>query len=172
MKPGRPLRIAWRRGDSARMLWRRFRAEREPLARLRLQFLWRVRCGESIAAAATQVGVTDRAGRAWIRTYRTGGVAALGRPRAHRGGSGSKLTPAQWDLLRTHLATGTCRTAQQVVTWLQTTFGVTYARKSLYKALHRRRVRLKVPRPRHEKSDRAAQDAWKKGGLPLPSRPR
>ena len=146
------------------MLRHIFRSERDPFVRQRLQFLWRVRVGDSLTAASEQVGVSDRTGRRWIQVYRQSGLSGLGRPRIHGGGSGSKLTPEQWKAVRAHLITGNCRTTLQVAVWIRETFGVQYQRESLYKALQRHRIRLKVPRPRSDKANRALQDAWKKGG--------
>ncbi len=134
------------------MLRHLFLAERDPFIRQRLQFLWRVRVGDSLTTAAEQVGVSDRTGRRWIQTYRRSGLSGLGRPRIHGGGSGSKLTTEQWEAVRTHLITGNCRTALQVMRWMRETFGVQYKRDSLYKALQRHRIRLKVPRPRSDKT--------------------
>ncbi len=148
------------------MLRHLFRAERNPFVRQRLQFLWRVRMGESLTAASEQVGVSDRTGRRWIQTYRRSGLSGLARPRIHRGGLGSKLAPEQWEAVRAHLITGNCRTALQVAIWIRKTFGADYKRQSLYEALQRHRIRLKVPRPRSDKANPALQDAWKKGGSP------
>jgi transposase len=151
------------------MLKRCFRAERDPVVRLRLQFLWRVRLGDSLAAAAALVGVSDRAGRAWIRRYRQGGLEALRRKQTRRHRFASKLTEEQWEQLRAHLQKGTCRTAAQIAVWIEENFGVRYHRNSLYVALARRRIRLKVPRPRSNKAALAAQAAWKKGCSPSSS---
>jgi transposase len=162
--PGRPLRIRWRPDDTAPMLRLRYLREKDPLVRTRLQLLWRVRRGDRLKEAAEHVGVSERAAQKWIAQYRTAGLRPINAPRRHGGGRTSPLSDAQWDQLRERLRGGTTRTAAQLVAWVRTAFGVSYRPDSLRYALHRHRIRLKVPRPRHIKSDPDAQEAWKKGG--------
>ena len=47
--------------------------------------------------------------------------------------------------------------------WIEEQFGVAYTVGSLYTLLPRLGIRLKTPRPRHEKTDAQAQATWKRG---------
>jgi transposase len=76
---------------------------------------------------------------------------------------------SQWEAVRAHLRAGTTRTIDPPRKWMQREFGVVWSYDGLRKALRRERIRLKVPRPRHEKTDRAVQAAWKTG-VPLHGR--
>jgi len=166
---GRPLRITWQDGDDARTLWQRYRAAQDPTVRVRLHLLWRVRAGDTVTAAASTVGVSLRAAKQWLARYRQAGLAPLcttGRGPGRR--FPSKLTPAQWAQVRDRTRQGTSRTVRQVAAWIEATLGVKYRETGLRRALHRQRLRLKVPRPRSNKADPARQQAWKKGGLPRP----
>ena len=62
-------------------------------------------------------------------------------------------------------AQGVFGSAQAVRDWIEERFGVVYTRDSMYTLLPRLGIRLKVPRPRHAKTDPQAQATWKKGGL-------
>jgi transposase len=164
---GRPLRIQWQDGHEARTLWQRYRAERDPTVRVRLHLLWRVRTGDTVTAAAVAVGVSLRAATQWLARYRAAGLAPLcttGRGPGRR--FPSKLTPAQWEQVRAQTRQATTRTVRQAVAWIAATWGVRYRETGLRRALHRHRLRLKVPRPRSNKADPARQAAWKRGGSP------
>ena len=166
---GRPLRITWHDEDDAQTLWQKYRAARDPTVRVRLHLLWRVRAGDTVKAAATAVGVSRRAAGQWLARYRQAGLAPLcttGRGPGRR--FVSKLTPAQWADVHDHTRQGTTRTVRQAAAWIAATFGVAYRDTGLRRALRRQRLRLKVPRPRSDKADRARQEAWKKGGSPRP----
>lgn len=146
------------------MLRLRYLRARDPRVRTRLHLLWRVRVGDHLKEAAAHVGVSERTAQLWIAQYRATGLRVLAAPRRHAGGRRSPLSADQWEQLRAHLREGTTRTAAQLAQWVQQTFGVRYRPRSLRYAVHRHRIRLKVPRPRHAKSDPDAQTAWKKGG--------
>lgn len=148
------------------MLRLRYLRARDPQVRTRLHVLWRVRAGDRLKEAAAHVGVSERAAQLWVAYYRATGLRRLLAPRRHGGGRRSPLSTAQWEQLRVHLREGTTRTVAQLADWVHKSFGVRYRPKSLRYAVHRHRIRLKVPRPRHAKSDPDAQTAWKKGGSP------
>ena len=125
-----------------------------------LHALWLLRRGEGPTAVAAVVGVSRNSVQQWLRWYRAGGLAEV---RSHRWGSPGKpsfLTPAQ----QAQLVEGVFATAQAVRDWIEEQFGVAYTVGSLYTLLPRLGIRLKTPRPRHEKTDAQAQATWKKGG--------
>lgn len=166
MELGRPLRISWPKHLSVAVLHRLYRREPLPAVRVKLQALWLLRKGLSLGKTAESVGFSERSVRSWIRRMEAGGLRTL---RARRALSGKvfseRLSSKQWEELREHLRKGTTRTVDQVRQWVEKRWGILYSREGLRLALHRHQLRLKVPRPRHEKTDRAVQEAWKKGGL-------
>jgi transposase len=48
--------------------------------------------------------------------------------------------------------------------WVETTWGVRYRTSGMVEVRERLKIHPKVPRPRAEKADVAAQESWKKGG--------
>ena len=161
---GRSLVLEWRAEDTAGALKTQYRRAPEGEVRTRLHALWLLRQGWSVQATAAAVGVHYRTVQRWLADYRTGGVAAVAGRR--RGGRGQprRLTPEQETALVAHAATGALRTAAAVQQWIGEQFGVTYTAGGIYSLLNRLRVHPKVPRPVNPKADRAAQDAWQKGG--------
>ena len=134
---------------------------------MRLHGLWLLREGRSVDETAAAVGVHRRTVDRWVAWYRTGGLAAV---LAHRqGGRGQprKLTPEQEARVRAEVATGRFRTAAEIGAWITTTFGVRFRPGGVSSLLRRLRAAPKVPRPRHEKADPAAQAAWQRGGSPM-----
>jgi len=160
----RKVSINWAPEDTADALHAQYRAEKVAEVRTRLQALWLLRQGQGPTAVAAVVGVSRNSVQQWLRWYRAGGLAEV---RAHRrGGHGtpSYLTPAQQEQLVAEAAQGVFGSAQAVRDWLEERFGVVYTRDSMYTLLPRLGIRLKVPRPRHAKTDSQAQETWKKGG--------
>ena len=168
---GRPLHIDWRPEDTAEALHAAYRAEHDPARKPRLQALWLMRTGHRMVEAAAAVGFTYRAVQKWLDHYRQRGrpgLATVARPPP----PAEHLNDAQWEQVRDHLRKGTTRTLEMLRRWIRAQFHVDWSYSGLRKALHRHRIALKVPRPRHEKTDRAAQQAWKKGGSRANSRKR
>jgi transposase len=157
--------------DSSEALGAAYRAERSAEVRPRLQAVWLIRQGRSLADTAAVVGVHYRTVQTWLRWYRRGGLAEL--RRHHQAGVGrpSWLSAAQQEALVAEAAQGVFFTAQDVQQWLAERFGVHYRRDSLYGLLARLGCRLKVPRPYNPRSSPEDQTAWKKGGSPTPSPP-
>lgn len=169
---GRPLHIDWHPKDTVEALHDAYRAAVDPAIKPRLHALWLLRTGMTMAAVAPLVGYVYRTVQDWVARYRADGRAGLTTTPAPPPPPPSHLTPAQWDEVRQYLRAGTTRTVDQLRQWMARTFDVTWSYEGLRKALHRERIRLKVPRPRHEKTDRAVQAAWKKGGSRTASRRR
>lgn len=165
---GRPLHIAWRPEDTPEALHGAYRAERDPSIKPRLQALWMLRTGHRMVEVAEHVGFCYRAVQKWLGHYRRRGLSALS-TRPAPPPPPQHLTEAQWEQVRAHLRQGTTRTLDQLRRWMLREFAVDWSYSGLRKAMVRQRLALKVPRPRHEKTDRAAQAAWKKGGSPTAS---
>ena len=160
----RKVSIAWAEDDTAEELHRQYRAEQVPEVRTRLHALWLLRQGQGPTAVAEAVGVGRNAVQRWLRWYRAGGLEAVRSRRRGGPGPASFLTQAQEQQVVAEAATGVFATAQAVRDWIEERFGVAYTRGSLYTLLPRLGIRLKVPRPRHPKTDPQAQETWKKGG--------
>lgn len=172
MAGGRPLRLEWQSEDTAAALATAFRREPDKHVALRLQALWRLRCGEGVRSTARTLGVSERAVQWWVRWYRDGGRAAVcGHRYGATPGRHSPLSPTQEAALRTYLNSGAVHTAWDARDWLQGEYGISYTRKGIYSLLRRLGARPKVPRPSNPKRDPAATAAWKKGGSPTRSRP-
>jgi transposase len=114
------------------------------------------------------VGVHRRTVDRWVDWYRTGGRAGVLAQRQGGHGQARKLTDDQEARVRAEVATGRFRSAAEVGAWITGTFGITFRPGGLDGLLRRLGAGPKVPRPRHEKVDPAAQAAWQKGGSPRP----
>lgn len=165
----KPIRVDW--SESAEELYARFRQEPDPRRRQRLQALWLVRGGESVAQAAHVAGVGHRSLERWLSWYRQGGLAAVVRRVPGHGARGqpSWLTPAQQQTLLAETVRGTFHTYGEARDWVEEQFGVTYSYQGMYTVLARLTVRPQVPRPHAAKADPTVQEAWKRGAWPLPS---
>ena len=166
---GRRLRVDWA-ADTAEVLRRAYRAEPDAEVRMRLHGLWLLRSGRSVGAVAATVGVHYRTVQRWVRWYEAGGLATV---RTHRrGGAGPppRLTAEQQQQVAAAVATGRFRSTAQIGAWIGATFGVAYRPGGLWSLLKRLQCAPKVPRPLHAKADLAAQERFKKGGLPPPLR--
>ncbi len=160
----RQIAVVWAAEDTEAALHAQYRAEKVTEVRTRLHALWLLRRGEAPAAVAAAVGVGLRSVHRWLQWYREGGRTEVCGRRKGGVGTPSYLTPAQQEQVVAEAAQGVFATAQAVRDWIEERFGVVYTRDSLYTLLPRLGIRLKVPRPRHAKTDPQAQAAWQKGG--------
>ena len=165
----KPVTVLWT--ETADELYARFSREQNVRRRQRLQALWLVRRGESVAEAARLAGVGQRSVERWLTWYREDGLrAVLNRVPGHGArGQPSRLTPDQQQALVAQTATGTLRTYQDARAWVAQTFGVAYSYNGMFTLLARLGVHPKVPRPQAAKTDPAQQEGWKRGAWPPPS---
>lgn len=114
---------------------------------------------------------SDRWVQKWVYRYRDQGLAGL----AHRPRSGQppKLKPDRQAAFRQRIEAGTqpqdgtCRLAgREIRRILNQEFGAHYTLNGTYRLLHRLGYACLRPRPKHRKSDPAAQEAFKQA-LPL-----
>lgn len=148
------------------------RAERDGKARDRIRVVAMARAGRSTPRIVEALKVPRRTVQRWVGRYNEQDVAGL----RHRKGAGAKprLKADQHGRLRARLdagptpdADGTCAwSGAAIVELLSKEFGVVLKRDAVYKLLHRMRYSWLCPRPRHPKSDAAAQDAFKKTPTP------
>jgi transposase len=169
---GRPFRVAWGAEDTPAALKAAYQGEGAGAIRQRLHGLWLLRSGWTLGAVAAALGVHYRTVQRWVDWYREGGVAAVRSRRMGGHGQPALLSAEAQTAVGDAVATGRFRTAADVGDWIAETYGVRYRPGGLASLLERLRCAPKVPRPVHEKADRAEQDRFKKGGLPRPSRRR
>ena len=117
--------------------------------------------------AGLELGVSGREVRRWVNRFKDGGVAAM-RPNWNRGPV-PRLTAEQIAVLRKRILDGPTK-SDVFSTWrgrfvrdvLRDEFGVSYELTGVYKLLHRMRLSLLMPRPRHPCSSAEEQEAFKK----------
>lgn len=147
-----------------RRLWRR---ETDARRGRRLHAVLLAAEGRTAGDIAPLVGMSMRRVQGWVRRYNEEGVAGL----ARRGGCGRKplLNPEEIARLKARLEApplpedGVCALrAKDVQRILETEFGKVRQLGAVYYLLHQLGYESLVPRPRHRRSDPAAQEAFKK----------
>ena len=159
----RVVDVGWRDEDTEEGLKAVYLAERDGPVRTRLHALWLLRTGWSVGAVARAVGTHYRSVQRWIAWYRQGGLATVRVRRAGGVGQVAWLSRAAQADLSDAVAQGQFRTAREIRDWIATTYQVTYTLGGVYSLLERLQCDPKVPRPIHAKTDKTAQEAWKKG---------
>src|SRR3954452_6436826 len=91
--------------------------------------------GRSREEIARLVGVSTRQVGQWFRIFRNKGLDELGT--LHYQGDPGRLGPAQVKRLKQEIATGVFHDADQVRTWIESTFGVTYSASGVKDLLRR-----------------------------------
>lgn len=159
----RRLRIEWQEDEAT--LKRLYTKERDAQSRTKLQALWHLRQGRTIAEVAEIVGKHPRTIQDWIAWYRQGGLAkVLGHRHGGHGGRQSYLTPEQMAELKQAASEGKFRCVQDGIKWVKERYGVTYTYPGMHEVFRRLELRKKVPRPRNPQASAQEQAAWKKGG--------
>src|SRR3954447_10379712 len=96
--------------------------------------LW-IDAGRTREEVAQLVGVSTRQVGQWLRIFRNKGLEPL--CTSHYKGDPGRLRPAQIEQLRRQIATGVFHNAEQVRTWIETTFGVIYSATGVKELLRR-----------------------------------
>ena len=91
--------------------------------------------GRTCEAVAALLGVSSRQVGDWLRVFRNKGLDRL--CTLHYRGDPGRLRPAQVERLRQEIARGTFHNAEQVRTWIEEQFGVTYSASGVKDLLHR-----------------------------------
>jgi len=143
------------------------RAEPDGKARDRIRVVAMAKAGQTTPQIVQVLKVPRRSVQRWVARYNDQDVAGL----HHHAGAGAKprLKADQHERLRARLdagptkGDGTCAwSGAAIVELLSREFNVVLKRDAVYKLLHRMNYSWLCPRPRHPKSDAAAQDAFKK----------
>lgn len=155
-----------------------YRKERDTRLAKRLHAVWLARCGLSCPQIMAVTGSGRRSIQQWVAKYNAGGVEELAdKPRS---GRPPLLTPEQQHQLKARVEAGPA--PQDIVSVFnapiigqiaEREFGVRYSPRGIQYVLGRLGFSYKCPRPRHEKSDPEAQEAFKKNSRPRwPTSPR
>ena len=143
------------------------RAEPDGKARDRIRVVAMAKAGQTTPQIVQVLKVPRRSVQRWVARYNDQDVAGL----HHHTGAGAKprLKADRHERLRARLdagppkGDGTCAwSGASISQLLEKEFGVVLTRDAVYKLLHRMNYSWLCPRPRHPKSDAAAQDAFKK----------
>ena len=164
MRRGHPIKVEWQ--ETTEELYKIYQTETSLKKRQRLQFLWLVRKGSSVQESAQIADLSERSGQRYLSWYRQSGlVAVMGRNHGGHAPRPGFLTEAQKTALSEYSQKGQLKTVWDAIKWVKDEYGVQYSYEGMRGVLKRLRLNKKVPRPQHEKSDKKAQTAWKKGGL-------
>jgi transposase len=157
------LQVVWREDEAT--LKQRYLREKDVQNRSRLQALWQLRRGRTIAEVAGMVGRHPRTIQDWVAWYRQGGVEAVLRHRhGGHGGKPARLTNEQTSRLEDAASAGQVRSIWDGVRWAQEQYGVSYTYWGMRTLFVRLDLRKKVPRPCNPQASVEEQEAWKKGG--------
>jgi transposase len=157
------LQIEWQEDEAT--LKRLYLEEKDVQNRTKLQALWQLRRGRTVAEVAEMVGKHPRTIQDWIAWYRQGGIAeVLRRRQGGHGGKQSRLTIEQMAALKAEASAGKVRCIQDGVQWAQEQHSVTYTYWGMRGVFDRLDLRRKVPRSRNPQASAEQQAAWKKGG--------
>lgn len=147
-------------------LQRLVRQQKDARLLLRGQILWLAKQGQTAPQISQTLGVSRRQLQHWVRQYNAHGWDGLA-DRRH-GGNQRRLSDAQEQQIQDHLDQQAqdphagVRRAEDLRQWIQQQFGELYSLPGLYNLLHRLGYSCLMPRPRHQKADPAAQEAFKK----------
>jgi transposase len=150
------------------------RGERDAKQRDRFRMVALALGGEEKLRIAELLGVAKSTVEKWAYAYRDGGIDALYPGKAP--GATPKLTPEQQEAFRRRMLEGprpedgVCALrGREAVRILNDEFGVGYSLNGVYDLLHRLGLSCLSPRPRHEKNDPTAMEAFKKSAPLLSS---
>jgi len=163
MAKGRPLKIAW--SESEEELYQLYLTEAIGVRKQKSQFFWLVKSGRTIREASCIVGIQERVGQRYIGWYKKEGLkAALNRCHGgDRGKNQSRLSQEEEEKLKQAANEGKLKTVWQGITWVQEKFNVSYTYEGMRSVFKRLKLKKKVPRKQHIKSDPEVQKEWKKG---------
>src|SRR4051795_3041486 len=101
----------------------------------RLSAVLRSDDGRTREEIADLVGVSARQVGQWLRIFRNKGLDEL--CTLHYQGDPGRLGPAQVERIRQEIETGVFHNADQIRTWIESTFGVTYSASGVKDLLRR-----------------------------------
>lgn len=154
-------------------LAQRYRRATDAVARSQWQMVWLLAGGTPTAEVARVTGYSVTWVREIARRYREDGPAGVGDRRHGNPGATPLLDPTQQAALRDALAGSAPRgdlwTCRSVAAWMSEALGRPVSEQRGWEWMRRLGFTPQRPRPRETRADPAAQEAFKKGGLPPPS---
>jgi transposase len=154
-------------------LEQRYRGAGDPVARSQWQILWLLAGGMATAEVARVTGYSVRWVQEIARRYRAS-PGAIGDRRHNNPGAAPLLNREQQEQLRAALRgpapDGGVWTCHKVAAWIGAQLGRPVDTTRGWEWMRRLGFTPQRPRPRETRADPTAQDAFKKGGLPLSSR--
>jgi transposase len=149
---------------------RRYRACADGVERMHWQIVWLLDQGQHVPAVARQLGYTEDWVRTIVHRYIDDGPDGLKDRRRTNPGAKPVVSAAVRAELQTRLAKpppdGGLWTGPKVAQWLSQRLGRPVAPQRAWEVLRSLGFTLQRPRPTAVHADPAAQDAFKKGGLP------
>ena len=161
-----PRRITLQPHLSADELAQRYRKAADPVERSHFQILWQLAQGHTSEQVAQSTGYT----RLWIgqiaKRYNQEGPDALGDRRRSNPGGKFLLSPEQQAALRQALGSpapeGSLWSCRAVADWIAQATGRQVSPQRGWDYLRLLGLSPQVPRPRHYKADKDAQETFKK----------
>lgn len=144
-----------------------YRTETNARMARRIQAVWLARRGLSCPQIRAVTGAGRRSIQQWVAKYNAGGIDELtDKPRS---GRPTLLSEGQQKQLAARVAAGpreddvvSVFSAAAIDELVEREFGVVYSLRGIQMVLNRLGFSYQCPRPRHEKSDPQAQEAFKK----------
>jgi transposase len=166
--------VAIRTDMDATVLRRLARRERDGRVAARLMALANVLDGMSREAAARSAGMDRQTLRDWVIRFNADGVQGL--HDLPRSGRPVRMTEGQRAAFKAVVLRGPDRERDGVSSWrvvdlcrvAEERFGVAYRESGMLRLVKSLDLSWQKVRPSHPKTDRAAQERFKKGASPLP----
>jgi transposase len=139
--------------------------ERDALLRIRIQIIILATQGRTAPQISQALSMSRRNLQRWVKLYNDQGLEGL---KDRRGGNHRHLKTDQEQQIADYLTSTAAdprdgvRRGEDLRRWIEGQFGVVYSLTGAYDLLHRLGFSWLMPRPRHAKASKEAQDEFKK----------
>lgn len=130
--------------------------------RLQMLRLLKSSRANTLVAAAPLVGATERSLQRWWKQYRQQGLQSLLEVAPTRQ---SRLSQEQQQALMEQAGKGDFSTINEIVDWVEQSFGIHYTQVGMWKLVKRLKIKKKTARPSHVLKDKKAAERFKKTSL-------
>lgn len=150
--------------ESDKELFSKQRSTSKVIVFQRLQMLRLLKSSQAktLVAAAPLVGATERSLQRWWKQYRQQGLQSLLEVAPTRQ---PKLSLAQQQALVEEAGKGAFSTINEIVDWVEQSFGIHYTQVGMWKLVKRLKIKKKTARPTHVLKDEQASERFKKTSL-------
>ena len=150
--------------ESDKELFSKQRSTTKVIVFKRLQMLRLLKSSraKTLVAAAPLVGATERSLQRWWKQYRQQGLESLLEVEPTRQ---PKLSLAQQQALMEEAGKGAFSTINEIVDWVEQSFGIHYTQVGMWKLVKRLKIKKKTARPTHVLKDKKAAESFKKTSL-------